>query len=296
MTILVAGGTGFIGSNIVKELVKRNHKVKALVHTGANLSRLKNLNLEYANGDITDINSLDKPFTDVKIVYNVVGIIQETKRANFDSIHVLGTKNLVEMSNKVGVEYFVHISSLGTRPNAVSRYHQSKWKAEQSVVSSGIPYTIFRPSVVFGPDDEFINMLARMIQYMPITPLIDSGGAKMQPVYVGDLAKCVVDCLNNPQAKNKIFEIGGPERFTMEEIVNLIKEHRGFKRLKLKIPYKLMYAVSKILENLFRKVPVSTDQLIMLREDNICDNSEIEKVFKIKFTSLKEGLKSYWQN
>lgn len=91
------------------------------------------------------------------------------------------------MSNKVGVEYFVHISSLGTRPNAVSRYHQSKWKAEQSVVSSGIPYTIFRPSVVFGPDDEFINMLARMIQYMPVTPLIDSGGAKMQPVYVGDL-------------------------------------------------------------------------------------------------------------
>lgn len=294
--ILVAGGTGFIGSNIVRELVKRNHKVKALVHSGANLARLKNLNLEYADGDITDINSLDKAFKDVKKVYNVVGIIQETKKANFDSIHVLGTKNLIEMSNKVGVEYFVHISSLGTRPNAVSRYHQSKWKAEQSVVSSGIPYTIFRPSVVFGPDDEFINMLARMIQYMPVTPLIDSGGAKMQPVYVGDLAKCVVDCLNNPQAKNKIFEIGGPERFTMEEIVNLIKEHRGFKRLKLKIPYKLMYAISKILENLFGKTPVSADQLIMLRENNICDNSEVEKIFKIKFTGLKEGLKSYWQN
>ena len=294
--ILVAGGTGFIGSNIVKELVKRNHKVKTLVHTGTNLSRLKNLNLEYANGDITDINSLDKPFTDVKIVYNVVGIIQETKRANFDSIHVLGTKNLIEMSNKSGVEYFVHISSLGTRPNAVSRYHQSKWKAEQSVVSSGIPYTIFRPSVVFGPDDEFINMLARMLQYMPIFPIIDSGGAKMQPVYVGDLARCAVECLNNSEAKNKIFEIGGPERFTMEEIVDLIKEYRGFKRLKLKIPYKLMFTLSKTLENMFWKVPVSTEQLIMLKEDNICDNLEIEKVFKVKLTSLREGIKSYWQN
>src|SRR4030067_2633478 len=249
--ILVAGGTGFIGSNIVRELVKRNQKVKALVHTGANLSRLKNLNLEYANGDITDINFLEKPLTDVKIVYNVVGIIQETRRANFDSIHVLGTKNLVEMSNKVGVEYFVHISSLGTRPNAVSRYHQSKWKAEQSVVSSGIPYTIFRPSVVFGPDDEFINMLARMLQYMPIFPIIDSGSAKMQPVYVGDLARCAVDCLENLSAKNKIFEIGGPGRFTMEEIVDLIKEYRGFKRLKLKIPYKLMFTLSKTLENMF---------------------------------------------
>lgn len=294
--ILVAGGTGFIGSNIVKELVKRNHKIKALVHTGANLSRLKNLNLEFANGDITDINSLEKPFADVKIVYNVVGIIQETKRANFDSIHVLGTKNLVEISNKVGVEYFVHISSLGTRPNAVSRYHQTKWKAEQSVVSSGIPYTIFRPSVVFGPDDEFINMLARMIQYTPIFPLINSGGAKMQPVYVGDLAKCVVDCLENPQAKNKIFEIGGPDIFTLEEIIELIKAYRGFKRLKLKIPYKLMFGISKTLESIFWKVPVSTEQLIMLKEDNICDNSEVEKVFKIKFTSLKEGLKFYWQN
>ncbi len=294
--ILVAGGTGFIGSNIVKELVKRNHKVKALVHSGANLSRLKNFEVEYAKGDITDINSLEKPFTDVKIVYNAVGIIQETKRANFDSIHVLGTKNLVEISNKVGVEYFVHISSLGTRPNAVSRYHQTKWKAEQAVVSSGIPYTIFRPSVVFGPDDEFINMLAKMIQYTPIVPLINSGGAKMQPVYVGDLARCTVDCLNNPQAKNKIFEIGGPERFTIEEIVDLIKQYRGFKRLKLKIPYKLMFGISKSLENFFWRVPVSTEQLIMLKEDNICDNSEAEKVFKIKFISLKEGLKFYWQN
>ncbi len=294
--ILVAGGTGFIGSNIVRELVKRNHKVKVLVHTGANLSRLKNLNLEYANGDIIDINSLDKSFADVKIVFNAVGIIQETKRANFDSIHVLGTKNLVEMSNKAGVEYFVHISSLGTRPNAVSRYHQSKWKAEQSMVSSGIPYTIFRPSVVFGPEDEFINMLAKMVQYLPVFPLIDSGGAKMQPVYVGDLARCAVECLNNPLAKNKIFEIGGPERFTLEQIVDLIKEYRGFKRLKLRIPYKLMVVVSKTLENLFGKAPVSTDQLIMLREDNVCDNSEVEKVFKIKFTDLKDGLKNYWQN
>ncbi len=294
--ILVAGGTGFIGSNIVKELVKRNHKVKALVHTGANLSRIKNLNLEFANGDITDINSLEKPFTDVKIVYNAIGIIQETKRANFDSIHVLGTKNLIEMANKVGVEYFVQISSLGTRPNAVSRYHQTKWKAEQSVVSSGIPYTIFRPSVVFGPDDKFINMLARMIQYTPIFPLIDSGGAKMQPVFVGDLARCAVDCLNNPQAKNKIIEIGGPERFTLEEIIDLIKEYRGFKRLKLKIPYKLMFGISKTLESFIWRVPVSTEQLIMLKEDNTCDNSEAEKVFKIKFTSLKEELKYYWQN
>ncbi|OGC79723.1 MAG: hypothetical protein A2145_01020 [candidate division Zixibacteria bacterium RBG_16_40_9] len=294
--ILVTGGTGFIGSNIVRELVKRNHKVKALVHSGGNSERIKNLDLTLAHGDVTDVNSLEKAFTDVKIVYNVVGIIRETKRSNFDSIHVLGTKNLVEISNKVGVEYFVHISSLGTRPNAVSRYHQTKWKAEQSVVSSGIPYTIFRPSVVFGPDDEFINMLARMIQYMPIFPLINSGGAKMQPVYVGDLAKCVVDCLNNPQAKNKIFEIGGPDRFTVEEIVELIKGYRGFKRLKLRMPYKLMFGISKTLENFFWKVPVSTDQLIMLREDNICDNLEAEKVFKIKFTSIREGLKSYWQD
>jgi len=294
--ILVAGGTGFIGSNIVRELVKRNQKVKVLTHSGANLSRIKSLNLEYGKGDITDINSLDNAFKDVKIVYNVVGIIQESSRANFDSIHVLGTKNLIEMANKVGAEYFVHISSLGTRPNAVSRYHQSKWKAEQAVVSSGIPYTIFRPSVVFGPEDEFINKLGKMIQYLPIFPLIDSRGAKLQPVYVADLVRCAIECLNNPQAKNKIIEIGGPERFTLGEIVDLIKAHRGFKRGKVRIPYKLMFFLSKVLENAFGKAPVSTDQLIMLREDNICDNSEVEKIFKIKFTSLKEGLKSYWQN
>jgi len=295
--ILVTGATGFVGSNVVKELVGQGYQVRGLVHSQKNLGRLKGLPVETVTGDITDLDSLKKPFEGVQSVFSCVGIIYETKSANFDSIHVLGTRNLVEMALRNKVQHFIHISALGTRPNAVSRYHQSKFKAEQLIQDSGLTYTIFRPSILFGPEDDFVNRFAKMLKYNPVFPLIGEANFKLQPLYIKDLAKCAAASLKIPEAKNKIFEIGGPQQMTLLEILEVAKKFRGYgKRFHPHLPYQTVFNFVKLAEKFINILPVTSDQLIMLKEDNTCDNSLVEKTFNIRFTSLQEGLQQYWSN
>ena len=295
--ILVTGATGFVGRNVVKELVYQGYQVRGLVHSQRNLGRLKHQSVETVTGDITDLDSLKKVFEGVQTVFSCVGIIYETKSANFDSIHVLGTGNLVEMALENKVQRFTHISALGTRPNAVSRYHQSKFRAEQIIQDSGLTYTVFRPSILFGPEDDFINRFARMLKYNPVFPLVGEGKSKLQPLYIKDLVKCAVVSLKIAEARNKIFEIGGPRPMTLLEILAVVKKFRGYgRRFHPRLPYTTVFNFVKFAEKFLSALPVTTDQLLMLQEDNVCDNSSVERTFGIKLTSLEEGLPQYWSN
>lgn len=295
--ILVTGATGFVGSNIIKELVNQSYQVRGLVHSKRKVERLRGLDIETVEGDITSLESLRKPFEGVRQVFSCVGIIFETKKTNFDSIHVLGVKNLVEMSLKNKVEHFVHISALGTRPNAESRYHQTKYRGEQEIIDSGLSYTIFRPSIIFGPEDDFVNRFARLLRFNPILPQIGPGTDKLQPLYIQDLAKCAVASLKLPDAKNKLFEIGGPQQMTFLEIVEVIKKARGCgKRFHPRLPYGPVFNLVKFAEKFITTLPVTSDQLLMLTEDNVCDNSVVERIFGFRPKSLKQGLKEYWNN
>jgi NADH dehydrogenase len=135
-----------------------------------------------------------------------------------------------------------------------------------------------------------------MLKFNPLFPII-SGGGKLQPVYINDLAKCAVPSLTNPAARNQIFEIGGPQQMTLLEIINVIRKIKGYgKRFHPTIPHKPVFGLVKIAEKFAPKMPVTTDQLLMLKEDNTCDNSSIERVFSAKPTSLEKGLSSYWRN
>ncbi|OGC78059.1 MAG: hypothetical protein A2Z27_03830 [candidate division Zixibacteria bacterium RBG_16_50_21] len=291
--VLVTGATGFVGSNIVKELLAQGYQVRGLVHSRRKLGRLQGLKVETAEGDITNLESLSDPFKGVKYLFSCVGIIYETKTANFDSIHVLGVKNLVKLARENKVEHFVHISAQGTGPGAKSRYHQTKYRGEQEIINSGLTYTVFRPSIIFGPEDDFVNRLARTLKFNPVFPII-SGGGKLQPVYINDLAKCAVSSLTNPAARNQIFEIGGPEQMTLLEIINVIRKIKGYgHRFHPSLPYSPVFCAIKVAEKFVPKMPVTTDQLIMLKEDNTCDNSSIERVFSPKLTSLEPGLSVY---
>ncbi|MCI0531904.1 MAG: NAD(P)H-binding protein, partial [candidate division Zixibacteria bacterium] len=209
-------------------------------------------------------------------------------------IHVRGVENLLKHSKTAKIEHFVHISSLGTRKNAASRYHQTKYKAEQAVMNSGLKYTIFRPSLIFGPEDLFVNRFARLLKYNPVFPLFGSGGTKFQPVWVKDLAKCAVDSLKLDSASNQTFEIGGPGQMTMRQILEIIRKKNGYsRRFYPVIPLGLVSALVKLAERVTRKLPVTREQLTMLQEDNTCDNSKLDTVFKIKLTSLEEGIRQY---
>ena len=215
--ILVTGGTGFVGSHLIKRLVSERIQTRCLARKTSDIGKLQEHGIEVAYGDILDKESLKKAVEDVETVIHLVGIIVEKKGATFEIIHTQGTKNLVEVSKVAGVQRFVYISALGARENARSRYHKTKWEAEKAVINSKMEYVIFRPSIMIGEGGEFITMLSRIVSLAPIIPIID-GESKVQPIYVENTVDCIIKSLTDPNTTNRIFEIAGPDQITYKEL------------------------------------------------------------------------------
>ncbi|CAG0970646.1 partial NADH dehydrogenase,E; NADH dehydrogenase, partial [Methanosarcinales archaeon] len=273
--ILVTGGTGFVGSHLVNRLSQEKIRSRCLVRKSSNIEKLKKPVIDLAFGDLTDEESLKKALEGVDTVVHLIGIIVEKKGATFEIIHTQGTRNLVKACKKAGVRRFIYISALGARENARSRYHITKWEAEQAVIKSGMEYVIFRPSIMIGKGGEFITMLSKIVQKAPVVPIID-GKSKVQPIYVENTIDCVIKSLMEPRIKNRIFEIAGPYQITYRELFLTLMDVLTIKKPALEIPIWLMWPAAYILERLIEKPPITTQQLIMLQEDNICDIKEMQ--------------------
>jgi NADH dehydrogenase len=287
--ILVTGGTGFVGSHIVRRLALEKIKTRCLVRKGSNVQRLKELSLELSYGDLTDKGSLKKALEGVETVIHLIGIIIERKGATFEIIHTHGTRALVEACKDAGVKRFIYISALGARENARSRYHSTKWEAEQAIITSGMEYVIFRPSIMIGEGGEFITMLSEIIQKAPVIPVIGAK-SKLQPIYVGNTADCVLRSLAQPRIANKIFEIGGPDQMTYRELYLTLAQVLEIKKPVVEIPVWLIWPAAYILEKVMEKPALTTQQLMMLQEDNICDITEMQEVFGLRLVPLREAL------
>jgi len=290
--ILVTGGTGFVGSHIVKRLYREKMKTRCLVRKGSNVKRLNELGIELAYGDLTEKGCLKKALEGVETVIHLIGIIVERKGATFEIIHTQGTRALVNACKDAGVKRLIYISALGSRENARSRYHSTKWEAEQAIIKSGMEYVILRPSIMIGERGEFITMLSGIIQKAPLIPVIGAK-SKVQPIYVENTADCVVRSLVEPKISKKIFEIGGPQQMTYRELFLTLSDVLKIKKPVLGIPIWLMWPAAYILERLMEKPPITTQQLIMLQEDNICDIREMQEVFDLQLMPLREALKTF---
>lgn len=290
--ILVTGGTGFVGGHLVNRLSQEKIRSRCLVRKSSNIEKLRNPVIDLAFGDLTDEESLKKALEGVDTVVHLIGIIVEKKGATFEIIHTQGTRNLVNACKKAGVRRFIYISALGARENARSRYHITKWEAEQAVIKSGMEYVIFRPSIMIGKGGEFITMLSKIVQEAPVVPIID-GKSKVQPIYVENTIDCVIKSLIEPRIKNRIFEIAGPYQITYRELFLTLMDVLTIKKPALEIPIWLMWPAAYILERLIEKPPITTQQLIMLQEDNICDIKEMQEVFDLHLISLKEALQTF---
>lgn len=290
--ILITGGTGFVGGHLVNRLSQEKIRSRCLIRKSSNIEKLNKPGIDLAFGDLTDEESLKKALQGVDTVVHLVGIIVEKKGATFEIIHTQGTRNLVKACKKAGVRRFIYISALGARENARSRYHITKWEAEQAVIKSGMEYVIFRPSIMIGKGGEFITMLTKIVQEAPVVPIID-GKSKVQPIYVENTIECVIKSLIEPKIKNRIFEIAGPYQITYRELFLTLMDVLRIKKLSIQIPIWLMWPAAYILERLIEKPPITTQQLIMLQEDNICDIKEMQEVFNIHLISLKEALQTF---
>lgn len=291
--ILVTGATGFVGTHIVRRICQEGFEVRAFVRPTSDLSVLEGLSVEFVEGDITQKETLVDAVRGVEKVIHLVGIIRETPQATFKSIHIEGTRNILEVANEAGVRKFVHMSSLGTTANARSRYHQTKWLAEELVRSSGLPYVIFRPSIICGRGDEFVSLFARMMRRNPFVPVVGSGEYRLQPIFIDDVAHCFLKALTDESIRNELFELGGPEELTMNQILAKIAELKGYFRIHFHIPIFLMSPLTLVMEKIMTHPPVTPDQLLMLEQGNTCDITKMKQRFEFEPTRFEDALRTY---
>jgi NADH dehydrogenase len=288
--LLVSGGTGFVGKNVGGELKKRNYTVRCIVRPySKNRQIIKDAGFEPYFANILQYESLPPAFYEVDYVINLVGIIQPYRSNTFYRVHVEATRNMVDLSKKCGVKKFIQMSALGTRPDAISQYHKTKWIAEEYVRQSGLRYTIFRPAVIFGEGSGFVKTMLSLLEKPFFIPIAGSGESRVQPVYVGDVAKAIVDAIEDSQTDNKTIELGGPAVYTYRQIIEILSRARGVDKPKIIIPLALLKMVAFFLEKLMDVPPFTRDQLLMLKEDNVC--RDVSQGF-VNFEDWCKGLTS----
>lgn len=293
MRIFLTGGPGFVGREVVRQLCGAGHRVRCLVRDIERAKRALPAMVDLHLGDLTDPPSLVAGVKECQAVVHLVAVIIEKGRSTFERIHVQGTENLLRAAAEAGIRRFVHMSALGSRPNAASRYHQTKYQAEQAVIQSGLDWTIFRPSVIFGPGDQFVNLLARIIQSAPIIPVIGEGECRIQPISVRDVASCFALAIGNSLSYRKVYELGGPERLTYNQIYQIISGVLQKKKKAIHIPIPLIKPGALISEWLLPKPPITREQLIMLQEDNVCDSTDAVHDFGLELLSFEDGIREF---
>ncbi|BAC91576.1 complex I NDUFA9 subunit family protein [Gloeobacter violaceus] len=297
--ILLTGATGFIGSHTARTLRERGLSVRALVRSGADTSALKALEVDLVVGHLDDKASLVRACTGVDAIVHLVGIIRELPpTVTFERIHVEGTRNLLAAATEAGVRKFVYISAIGSRPDAIARYHQTKWATEALVRSSGLTWVILRPSVVFGPGDEFINLLANdLVRKPPFIPVIGPGTNKLQPLWVKDLAEVIARCTTSSSFDGRILEVGGPEQLSLHEILALLARHLRVRKPFVSIPIALVQPAVALGSAIAPQLlPITADQLTMLQEDNITAERPFSGELRMPLTDLATGIREYLQN
>jgi NADH dehydrogenase len=261
--ILLTGGTGFVGGNLTRELLTGSREVRCLVRDPARASWLREAGCELIGGDVTDLSSVLQAIDEkIDTVIHLVGIIAETKGVTFRSVHTEGTRNVVGACKQKGVSRYLHISALGTRPGARSEYHRTKWEAEEIIRASGLEYTIFRPSIMFGKEDKFVNLYASVLNISPVIAIPGNGKNMFQPVFIKDIARMMAASLDKTETINEVYEVGGPTRYTFDELIDTIARVLGKRVFKVHIPISLMRPGTALAETILPKPPITRDQLI----------------------------------
>jgi len=294
MKVFVTGATGFVGREVCKQLIEAGHDVRALLHNQTDAE--KTAATDTVCGDTTVLDSLTNILTGCDAVIHLVGIIREFPRqgVTFEKLHTESTGNMLQAAKQQQVPRYLQMSANGTRPDAVTSYHKTKWAAEQLVRESGLDWTIFRPSLIFGPEDMFVNMLADLIRKLPVVPVMGDGQYRLQPVSVKDVAAGFIAALDCPQSRGQTYLCGGPELYSYDQILDLIGAALGKKTplSKLHHPLLLMKPVVAMMQSI-PQFPMTSDQLQMLLEENICDPTEWAETFSLQLQDFPSGIAEY---
>ena len=291
MKVFVAGGSGFVGAHLIRELRRNGHRVVTLSHKRPQWAEE---GIDVVQGDVLDCLLVGDAMQGCEAVINLVGIIREFpwKGMTFQKLHIQATRNLVDVAAEAGISRYLQMSALGTRNDAVSNYHRSKYAAEEYVRASGLQWTIFRPSLIFGPKDLFVNMLADQLRIFPLIPVIGDGSYRMQPIHADDVARCFVRSLEMPETVGQCYELCGADRFTylqMLEVIGRVLGKSGV--ITVKSPLALIKMVVPLFQR-FSVFPLTSDQLQMLLEESICD-CDWRRTFDFEPIRFEAGIREY---
>ncbi len=281
---VVYGGSGFVGRHTVAALARNGWRVRAAVRRPDLAGFLQPSGsvgqIHAVQANVRYPESVRRALDDgAKTVVNAVGVLASTGRQSFNAIHVEGARAIAKAAREAGVRHLVHISAIGADPKSPAQYARSKAAGEAAVLEEFPDAIILRPSIVFGPEDEFFNRFAALARISPVLPLIGGGKTRFQPVYVGDLAAAVAACVSGKGKPRSVYELGGPEVFTFRELLDLTQEWSNRSRFYLPMPFwlaKLQAILTWPLPNSLR--PITYDQVRLLQTDNVVsDRARSEK-------------------
>lgn len=296
--ILVTGGTGLVGAAAVRELARRGKPVAVLSRDASKVTRrFPDLTVEARQGDVGDAASLRAAFAGAEAVINCVQfpnspIENKRKGWTFEQVDYQGTVRQVEAANEASVSRFVYVSGVGAAPDAEKHWFVFKWRAEEAVRTSGMPYVIIRPTWVYGPEDAALNRFLGFARRLPFVPMFGDGKQLMQPLFIDDLGRLLVDALKRSEAENQTFEAGGPEQLSMDDVIKTALDLAGRRRPILHQPV----ALGKLLGTLLQLLPgplLTSDAIDFITNEAVADNSALERVFAPTLTPLGEGLATY---
>lgn len=299
--VFLTGGSGFVGSAILSELLVRGYSVNALTHRGK--LPVASPQLHESHGDLFDPGTLDSAMAGCDAVIHLIGVIMEkpSKGITFERMHFEATRRMVDATRRNNINRYIQMSALGTRPDGISDYHRTKWKAEQYVRESTLNWTIFRPSLIHGPGG-FMQMEARWARksappflampYFGKGLLGLSGSGLLQPVFIQDVARAFVDAIDTPASIHKTYDLAGPERFTWPQFheasaQEIVGKHR------LAAPLPAWFAKLLASAGLGPLLDFSRDQVIMSQEDNTGDPQPFETDFGWKLQPFRSTLSAY---
>jgi NADH dehydrogenase len=292
MTVLVTGGTGFVGPHVVHALRARELPVRVLVRDPRRGSRVQAWGAELVQGDVTEPASLHGALAGVDTVVHLVAIIKGS-RADFERVMAQGTRDLVAAAEDAGVRRFVLASALGLdeRTKDAVPYFAAKWEMERAVKESGLEHVIFRPSFVFGKDGGVLPTFVRLARFAPVTPVVGPGTQRLQPIWVEDMGEYYARAVDHAGAANRTFEVGGPDAPTWNEFWERLKRVLGSRRPTIHVPFAAMRVQAALTERL-PGAPVTRDQLTMLAlGDNVVTTHDAVETFELPLVPLDEQLR-----